>query len=110
MDMPMNQRAQHPPSRQLAQEACDYKRAKMIGIRWLLWKTGAFRIYADGDIFRPLFRWWHPVSWLVWISVLPVALTVPLFTKFTVISIYGELAFRPVKYFQDHPDQLFFVK
>jgi len=57
-----------------------------------------------------LLRWWHPVAWLIWISVLPVALVVPLFTTFTVISIYSELSWRPIKYFRDNPDQLFFVK
>jgi len=94
-----------------AQEAWERKReGQLRGLRRTLWKTGAFRIYADGDLFRPLLRWWHPVAWLIWICVLPVALIVPLFTSFTVISIYGELSCRPIKYFRDNPDQLFFVK
>jgi len=103
-------RAQHLTTPAHIQEAWGYQRAKMKGIRWLLWKSGAFRIYADGDIFRPLFRWWHPVTWLVWIAVSPVALVVPMFTSFTVISIYSELGCRPVQYFRDNPDELFFVK
>jgi len=94
-----------------AQEAWEYKRADALrGLRGVIHATGAFRVYADGDLFRPLMRWWHPVTWLIWVVMLPVAIAVSLFTTFTVISIYGEISFRPVPYFRANPEQLFFVK
>lgn len=103
-------RGRYVRTQQDAQALWDLQRARMKGLRRALWVCGVFRIYADGDIFRPLLRWWHPVTWLIWIAMLPVAIVVPWFTSFTVVSIYGELPCRPVKYFRDHPDQLMFVK
>jgi hypothetical protein len=34
--------------------------------------TGCCRVYRDGDGAQMVFRWWHPVSWLVWLALLPV--------------------------------------
>lgn len=110
MSIPMNQRAQHLTTRQLAQEAWEYRRARQKPLARLLYRTGAYRVYPDGDIFRPLLRWWHPANWLLWIGLLPFALVVPLFTTFTVFSIYGEFSCRPARYFRENPDDLFFVK
>lgn len=94
-----------------AQEAWDCKRAQVLRIiPRLVYATCAFRVYADGDMFRAQFRWWHPVTWLIWSLLLPVAIGASVFTSFTVISIYGEFSWRPIKYFRDHPDQLFYVK
>lgn len=110
MGTPLNQRAQHLTTRQLAQEGWEHQKARMKWLSRLLYLTGVYRVYPDGDIFRPLLRWWHPFTWLLWIALLPVALVVPLFTTFTVFSIYSEFFCRPVQYFRDNPDDLFFVK
>ncbi len=38
----------------------------------ILWWTGVLRLYADGDGWSPAFRWWHPLTWILWIGFLPV--------------------------------------
>ncbi len=38
----------------------------------ILWWTGVLRLYADGDGWGPVFRWWHPLTWVLWIGLLPV--------------------------------------
>lgn len=94
-----------------AQEYWEQSRASVLrGLRGVIYATGAFRVYADGDLFRPLMRWWHPVTWLIWGMMLPVAIVASAFSSFTVISIYSEMSFRPVPYFRNNPEQLFFVK
>lgn len=104
-------RAQHLTTQALAQEAWDYHRRRYLrGIRRIIYATGAFRVFADGDIFRAQLRWWHPVCWMIWTFLLPVAVVASVFTSFTVISIYSEFSCRPTKYLREHPDQLFYVK
>lgn len=94
-----------------AQEAWNHERPRILrGMRRVIYATGAFRVYADGDLFRAQFRWWHPVTWLIWSLLLPVAIVVSVFSSFTVISIFGEFSWRPVKYLRDHPEYLFYVK
>lgn len=38
----------------------------------LLYLTGCIRFYRDGGGYGHLFRWWHPVSWVAWLMLLPV--------------------------------------
>lgn len=104
-------RAQHLTNQQLAQEAWDHQRPRVLrGLRRIIYATGAFRVYADGDIFRAQLRWWHPVCWAMWLLLLPVAIVASVFSTFTVISIYSEYSWRPSKYLRDHPEHLFYVK
>ena len=94
-----------------AQDAWNHERPRVLrGIRRVIYATGAFRVYADGDLFRAQFRWWHPVTWVIWLLLLPVAIIASVFSSFTVISIYSEFSFRPTKYLRDHPDPIFYVK
>lgn len=41
-----------------------------------LWMTGCVRFFVDGDGHSALFRWWHPVTWLVIIGMVPVCAVV----------------------------------
>lgn len=48
---------------------------KMNPVGLVLWFTGAARLYKDGDGFSAVWRWWHPVTWLLLVTlVLPCAL------------------------------------
>lgn len=42
----------------------------------LIWFTGAIRLYKDGDYScSVLFRWWHPVTWLLYVvMIIPCAI------------------------------------
>src|ERR1035437_6620456 len=44
-----------------------YQKMKKLGL--VLWFLGFFRIYFDGDGFGELFRWWHPLTW-IWLLVM----------------------------------------
>jgi len=101
----------HQSEQALAQAKWDQNRAQTLWcIPRAVYATGAFRIYADGDLFRAQFRWWHPVTWLIWALLLPVAIIVSAFTSFTVISIVREFSWRPVKYLRDQPEPIYYVK
>lgn len=32
--------------------------------------TGCVRLYRDGGAVGNLFRWWHPMTWLIWVITL----------------------------------------
>lgn len=86
------------------------KASELSRVGRFLCTTGAISIYGNGEHFDQFHRWWHPITWLIFAVVLLVAPFVAMFTSFTVISIFELFPCRPVKYFRDNPDQLFFVK
>jgi hypothetical protein len=46
--------------------------SKLSRIGRFLWMTGCVRIHRDGDGYGQVFHWWHPVSWITWLVMLPV--------------------------------------
>jgi hypothetical protein len=47
----------------------------MSGVGLALWLTGCVRMFKDGDGFSCVFRWWHPVTYLLMLVMLvPCAL------------------------------------
>jgi hypothetical protein len=38
--------------------------------------TGAFRAFKDGDGVSIVWRWWHPISWLMTVILFPVCAVV----------------------------------
>jgi len=38
----------------------------------IIYYTGCVRLFKDGDGYGQLFRWWHPISWIIWIIALQV--------------------------------------
>ena len=68
----------------------------------ILWLTGMFRIYKDGDGYSPLCRPWHPVYWIMFLALIPLC------------AILGEkisnvLPCRVSNYFHEHPEKLVFI-
>ena len=66
---------------------------------WAIYLTGAARYHDDGDGVTAVFRWWHPVSWALWLALLPVC------------GIVGEriadaVPFRISRYFRENPERL----
>lgn len=50
-----------------------YKRLQPLGI--VLWCLYAVRLYKDGDAVNGIFRWWHPLTWLlIIILIIPCAI------------------------------------
>lgn len=45
-----------------------YEEMKLFGI--FLWLVGSIKMYKDGDLFSPMFRWWHPITWFCFVLVL----------------------------------------
>jgi hypothetical protein len=77
-----------------------YQRMRPIGL--LLWGLGCARLHKDGDGFRPVFRVWHPVTWLVWLVLLiPCAIAGE--------RIGDAVPIRLSKFWQQNRDQLQFV-
>ena len=37
-----------------------------------LWSAGAYRAFKDGDGVSAVWRWWHPLSWIMWAALLPI--------------------------------------
>ena len=72
---------------------------KLHPIGWLVYLSGAARYHDDGDTIGVVFRWWHPVSWL-----LVLALIIP-------CAVMGErigdtVPFRLSKYWRENRDRL----
>lgn len=38
----------------------------------LMWRLGAVRALKDGDGLSAVWRWWHPLSWVMWMVMLPI--------------------------------------
>lgn len=81
------------------EEAKAKLRKEMRPLGWALRWSGAMRVHDDGDGVSSVFRPWHPLSWVMWIVLLPVC------------GILGErissvVPFRAGKYFRENPDKL----
>lgn len=51
---------------------------KMNWLGLVIWCTGCFRMHKDGDGFQSIFRWWHPMTWILMLILVPFC------------AIYGE--------------------
>ena len=65
----------------------------------ILWWSGAARIHEDGGGWSIVFRYWHPITWVLFITMVPVC------------AVLGERIFlvipmRVGPYFQEHPEKL----
>lgn len=74
-------------------------RHKLHWLGWVLLLTGTARIYDNGDGLGILFRWWHPLAWVMFISFIPVC------------AIIGEkivevVPFRVDKWHRENPEKL----
>lgn len=63
------------------------------------WAIGAVRLLCDGDIYTPVFRWWHPLNWIIAILMAPAC-------AFTHTSILDLMPFRKPAYWRDKPEEL----
>lgn len=87
-------------SNRLTRDEARSKIAKRLSpLGKLLRAIGAVRIHDDGDGLGCVFRWWHPVAWLLWVAMLPVC------------GVVGEriseaVPFRVSQWFRDHPERL----
>ena len=69
----------------------------IIGL--LCWRLGMVRFYRDGTGYSILFRWWHPLSWIVWIVTIQIC------------GIVGEevnraIPFRLSPYWREHKKEI----
>ena len=65
----------------------------------ILWCLGIAAIYEDGDGWSPVFRYWNPLTLLLFLSLIPVC------------AVLGEKIFKvmPFKisgFFEENPDKL----
>ncbi len=60
---------------------------------------GVVRVHEDGDICTAIFRWWHPVTWVMF-----VALIVP--CAFMGEKITDAFPIRVSRYFRENPERL----
>lgn len=48
-----------------------YTKAKatksLTRVGWLLYYLGVFNLYLDYQVWRPHYRFWHPLFWLIWL-------------------------------------------
>lgn len=49
------------------------RRPKITTFAKILWLLGVIRLYKNGDTYSPVFRVWHPGTWLVFLGVMPFA-------------------------------------
>jgi len=66
--------------------------------RFLRW-TGCVRYYRDGDGANAIFRWWHPVSWIVWIVALQIC-------GFVGERVMDQVPFRLQGSWANRPDEI----
>ncbi len=65
----------------------------------ILWWLGVVRIHEDGDGWSGVFRWWHPITWCLFVAMIPVC------------AVVGEEIFRVVpmrvgRFFLENPERL----
>ncbi len=65
----------------------------------ILWWIGAARIHEDGDGWSVVFRPWHPITWILFIALIPVC-------AFVGERIFDIVPMRVGKFFQAHPEKL----
>ncbi|MEY2335688.1 hypothetical protein AAE485_14195 (plasmid) [Acidithiobacillus ferriphilus] len=65
----------------------------------ILWWLGVVRIHEDGDGWSPVFRRWHPVTWVLFIALIPMC-------AFVGEKIFDAVPMKVGKYFQVHPEKL----
>lgn len=81
---------------------------ELLPLTRLCYMLGAIRIYKNGDATGVLWRYWHPLTWLM-IPCLFVIATV-LYGVVTVSGELPELGITMGSYFKDNPDRLEWVK
>jgi len=74
-------------------------RQRLNGVGSLFYWLGVCRFHDDGDVVTGVYRWWHPLSWL-----LVVAMVIP-------CAVLGEplkdaVPFRVSKYWRNNHDRL----
>ncbi|MHB1630679.1 MAG: hypothetical protein ACYCQL_00495 [Acidithiobacillus sp.] len=65
----------------------------------IFWWIGAARIHEDGNGWSVVFRCWHPLTWVLFIALIPVC-------AFVGESIFDIVPMRVGKFFQAHPEKL----
>jgi hypothetical protein len=74
-------------------------RSKLHAFGWVVYLTGAARFHDDGDGVTGVFRWWHPVTWLLFLGlIIPCAVVGE--------RISNAVPLRVSKWFRDHPERL----
>lgn len=98
----MAERIKAPVNGRLSRHDLRRKVRQKIGNRplgWLVYATGAARWHDDGDGVNAVFRWWHPLSW-----VLLAAMLIP-------CAVVGEplkdaVPFRVTKWWRERPERI----
>ncbi len=65
----------------------------------MFWWLGVIRIHEDGNVWSAVFRPWHPVTWMLFVVMIPVC-------AFLGERIFDIVPMRVGKYFQAHPKKL----
>ena len=65
------------------------KHNELRSVGYVLYLAGALRVYCDGCAYAVFFRWWHPLSWLVWAAMIVISPFAAMFTKFTIFEVWG---------------------
>lgn len=74
-------------------------RARLRLVGWIVYLTGAARFHDDGDGVTAIFRWWHPLTWvLALVMIIPCAIVGE--------KISEAIPLRISKWFRDNPDRL----
>ncbi len=64
-----------------------------------LWWLGVIRIHEDGHGWSAVFRPWHPITWILFISLIPVC-------AFVGERIFDIVPMQIGHFFQEHPERL----
>lgn len=75
---------------------------ELKGIGPYLYLTGAFRCHLDGDGISAVWRWWHPVSWIVFVIAIPVC-------SFIGEKVQDVVPFSISDYWKENKDKLQWV-
>lgn len=59
----------------------------------LLWSFCVLKIYKHGDGYMPLWRWWNPIYWLVFLFLIPL-FVISRFPLFSICPIRVALVYR----------------
>ncbi len=66
---------------------------------YLLWWTGVCRVHEDGDGWAAVFRPWHPLTWVVFLVMIPICALVG-------EPIFEVVPMRVNPYFREYPEKL----
>lgn len=98
--MTLRQRIKAAPGQRLSRSDLRRKVHQQLHLAgWIVYLLGAARWHDDGDAITAVFRWWHPLSWLlVLICIVPCAVMGE--------RIGDAIPFRLSRHFRENPERL----